>query len=333
MLLSRFAATALPNLLSPPYERQGELTAWTAGAWILRRHSNFCPKCLSQDGRWRLEWKLPCSFACLDHRVYLRNCCPRCGRVQSGLCWGWDSRVCQLRWRAPVSSSTSPSSHPDGDRTMVCRGRLDQDTTVPLADARALEGQKRLLRWLYGTPEESARETEFATLTTLAAQSLTPDMLLRAQTELQAVLRFTDTDADTAWPRGEPELSPLWADPLRMAGAAHVAQRLSAHEFRPERSVQWLTLKQPRFGDPLAHLIDHGHQLYGTSLVFGPFHHDTAHMREALRTGLVSLPYQGPSYINSLSPYRLHPDARSMKRPNTNSTIHENLPWSERYGS
>ncbi|MCX4824773.1 hypothetical protein OG883_45995 [Streptomyces sp. NBC_01142] len=160
-----------------------------------------------------------------------------------------------------------------------------------------------------------ARETEFASLTAIAAQRLAPDMLSRAQAELRPVLHFTDTD--TGWPQGEPELSPLWADPLRMAGAAHVAQRLSTHEFRPQRSVQWLKLKQPRFGDPFTHLMDHGHQLYGTSLVFGPFHHDTAHMREALRVDLVSLPYQGPAYINSRSPYRLHPTAGSVDRPNS----------------
>ncbi|MFE2972359.1 hypothetical protein ACFXKC_54240 [Streptomyces sp. NPDC059340] len=117
-------------------------------------------------------------------------------------------------------------------------------------------------------------------------------MLSRAQAELRPVRRFADTDI--GWPHGEPELSSLWADPLRMAGAAHVAQRLSTYEFRPERSVRWLKVKQPRFGDPFAHLMDHGNQLYGTSLVFGPFHHDTAHMREALRTDLVSLPYRAP---------------------------------------
>ncbi|MBO0512972.1 TniQ family protein [Streptomyces beijiangensis] len=312
MLLSRFAATALPNLPPPPFRHGGDLTAWAAGAWVLRRHSNFCPKCLARDGQWRLDWKLPWSFVCLDHRVYLRNSCPRCKRVQSGLSWGRDSRVCPLRWRQSVPSLDRSTPHPEGDNATVCRGRLDQDETVPLADRHALQGQKRLLRWLYGTPEESAQETEFASLTAIAAQRLAPDMLSRAQAELRPVLHFEYNDA--GWPQGEPELSPLWTDPLRMAGAAHVAQRLSAHGYRPQRTVQWLKLKQPLFGDPFAHLMDHGHQLYGTSLVFGPFHHDTAHVREALRTGLVSLPYQGPAYINSRSPHRLHPVAGSEDR-------------------
>ncbi|MCX4824774.1 TniQ family protein [Streptomyces sp. NBC_01142] len=116
MLLSRFAATALPNLPSPPFQHRGDLTAWVVGAWVLRRHSNFCPKCLARDGQWRLEWKLPWSFVCLDHRVYLRNCCPRCKRVQSGLSWGWDSRVCRLRWRASAPSLTSRIPHPASGR-------------------------------------------------------------------------------------------------------------------------------------------------------------------------------------------------------------------------
>ncbi|WP_405842598.1 TniQ family protein [Streptomyces sp. NBC_01518] len=326
MLLSRFAATALPNIPSAPYRRPGELTAWSAGAWALRRHSNFCPKCLAQDGQWRLEWKLPWSFACLDHRVYLRTCCPRCKRVQSGLCWGWDSRACRPRRRAPNAPLLNPARHPEDGAATVCRGRLDQDVTVPVADVRALEGQKRLLRWLYGTPQESARETEFASLTALAVQRLTPDMLFKAQEPLRLVRLFDDTD--TAWPGVEPELAPelapLWTDPLRMAGAAHVAQRLSTHGFHPERSVQFLKVKQPRFGDPFAHLMDYGRQLYGTSLVFGPFCHDTAHLREALRTDFVSLPYQGPAYVNALSPYRLHPEARSRDQPHSS----DSFPWS-----
>ncbi|MEU8960516.1 TniQ family protein [Streptomyces sp. NPDC048491] len=36
-----------------------------------------CPRCLARNGRWRLEWRLPWSFACLDHVIYLCNRCPR----------------------------------------------------------------------------------------------------------------------------------------------------------------------------------------------------------------------------------------------------------------
>ncbi|MGA5275448.1 TniQ family protein [Streptomyces cellulosae] len=314
MLLSRFAATALPNLPLPPYKRQSAFTGWSMGAWVLRRHSNFCPKCLAGAGRWRLEWKLPWSFACLDHMVYLRETCPRCERVQSGVCWGWDSRVCQLRRPATQLEAPFPARipHSGPGQAVACRGRLDQAEAIPITDIRALKGQRRLLRWLYGTPDGSSREREFASLTALAAQRLTPGMLQGAQAELRHVSPFGDTDTDTGWPQGEPELSQLWADPLRMAGAARVAQRLSTKEFHPARAAQWLVLKQPRSGDRFAHLMAHGRLLSGTSLVYGPFNHATAHMHEALRAGLVALPRQAPAYVSTLSTYRVTPTPRSM---------------------
>ncbi|MEV7089559.1 TniQ family protein [Streptomyces sp. NPDC093085] len=312
MLLSRFTATALPNLPRPPYGRPGALMSWAAGAWALRRHSNFCPRCLARDGRWRLEWKLPWSFACLEHVIYLCNRCPRCGRVQSGLCWGRDSRECRLTRPASDAAASLRDGLPlRNGPNAVCRGRLDEAAVVPVTDARAVEGQERLMRWLYGAADESAREEEFGPLTALAAQCLSPEMLRRAQPELRPVLPL---DGD-AWPRTQPELSPLWTDPLWMAAAAHVAQRLSATRYRPERSVLWLNLRQPCPAHPWKRLYWRNPALHGTALVFGAFHHDTEHMREALRTGLVALPYQGPAYINTLSPYRVHPAAGSKVLP------------------
>ncbi|MFJ4617362.1 TniQ family protein [Streptomyces sp. NPDC088812] len=319
ILLSRFAATALPNLPLPPYKRPSALTGWSMGAWVLRRHSNFCPKCLARDGRWRLEWKLPWSFACLDHMVYLRETCPQCERVQSGLCWGWDSRVCQLRRPATQLEAPFPARipHSGPGQAVVCRGRLDRAEVIRITDIRALKGQRRLLRWLYGTPEKSSREREFASLTALAAQRLTPGMLEGAQAELRDVRLFDDTDTDTGWPQAEPELSQMWAAPLRMAGAARVAQRLTTKDYHPARAAQWLVLKQPRSGARFARLADRGRQLSGTSLVYGPFHHPTEHMHEALRVGLVSLPRDGPAYISTLSTYRVPPTPRSMTGANT----------------
>ncbi|MFE5118394.1 hypothetical protein [Streptomyces sp. NPDC056669] len=157
----------------------------------------------------------------------------------------------------------------------VCRGRLDEAAAVPVTDTRAVEGQERLMRWRYGAADESAREDEFASLTALAAQCLTPEMLRRAQPELRPVLPL---DGDP-WPRTQPELSPLWTDPLWMAAAAHVAQRLSATRYRPERSVLWLNLHQPGPEHPWKRLYWRNPALHGTALVFGPFHHDTEHIR------------------------------------------------------
>ncbi|MFD0064149.1 TniQ family protein [Streptomyces sp. NPDC056690] len=171
MLLSRFTATALANLPRPPYT-QRVLPTWSTGAWVLRHHANFCPLCLGRNGRWRLEWKLPWSFARLDHMVYLRNLCPRCGRVQSGLSWGWDSRVCRLM-KPPLNTLAEIRAGGPlrkGGRNSVFGGRLDEATTVPVTDTAAVGGQKRLIRWLYGTSDEAAQEREFASLVALAAR-------------------------------------------------------------------------------------------------------------------------------------------------------------------
>ncbi|MFI7392049.1 TniQ family protein [Streptomyces tendae] len=302
MLLSRFTATALPNLPRAPYGAPGKLTAWTVGAWVLRQHSNFCPNCVAENGRWRLEWKLPWSFACLDHLVYLRNSCPRCKLPQRGPGWGQDSRTCRLRISAP--DLQHPDHAPYGASPPgLCGARLDQDGAIPVTDSRVLTAQQRLMRWLYETVEDSARETEFASLTALAAQRLTPAMLRGAGEELHSAICADDDSSEPQ--RRPPELSPVWADPLRMAGAARAAQRLTASGYRPELAIDWLTSTQTPTDSRF--VLTPGQHLYGTSLVFGPFHHDTAHMRTALQADFVSLPYQGPAYINSLSPYRVHP--------------------------
>jgi hypothetical protein len=40
--------------------------------------SQFCPRCLRDDGAWRLRWQLGCSMVCVTHEVLLRLRCPQC---------------------------------------------------------------------------------------------------------------------------------------------------------------------------------------------------------------------------------------------------------------
>jgi hypothetical protein len=48
--------------------------------WAYLNGSHFCPACLSEGGGvWLLAWKLPWSFACVEHRALLVDTCPRCG--------------------------------------------------------------------------------------------------------------------------------------------------------------------------------------------------------------------------------------------------------------
>lgn len=45
--------------------------------------SRFCPHCLATtSGRWKLAWRLPWTFACVQHHCLLATLCPTCGRIQ-----------------------------------------------------------------------------------------------------------------------------------------------------------------------------------------------------------------------------------------------------------
>lgn len=49
-------------------------------SWAYFNGSHFCPACLSErPGAWRLDWKLPWSFACTRHGMLLLDICPMCG--------------------------------------------------------------------------------------------------------------------------------------------------------------------------------------------------------------------------------------------------------------
>ena len=50
------------------------------GTWAYFVGSHACPSCLAHDGVWRLRWKVPWSFACVEHRRLLADTCPGCGR-------------------------------------------------------------------------------------------------------------------------------------------------------------------------------------------------------------------------------------------------------------
>ena len=50
------------------------------GAWAYFVGSHVCPLCIASDGVWRLRWKVPWSFACVEHGRMLADTCPGCGR-------------------------------------------------------------------------------------------------------------------------------------------------------------------------------------------------------------------------------------------------------------
>jgi hypothetical protein len=73
MLLFRYANALIPS----------EFFVWpTLGQhWIYLKGSHFCPLCLKEsEGVWLSDWKLPWSFVCARHKVFLIDECPKCGR-------------------------------------------------------------------------------------------------------------------------------------------------------------------------------------------------------------------------------------------------------------
>ncbi|WP_200308889.1 TniQ family protein [Streptomyces adelaidensis] len=57
----------------------GALSLWIKGAWVHGSLARWCPYCVRANGRrWPLRWKLPWSFACVKHRVFLVSECQAC---------------------------------------------------------------------------------------------------------------------------------------------------------------------------------------------------------------------------------------------------------------
>ncbi|MFC9839935.1 TniQ family protein [Rhodococcus sp. NPDC127530] len=51
--------------------------------WGRGRRSRYCPDCLAESGgRWQLQWRLGCVFACTEHHRLLADTCPRCESFQ-----------------------------------------------------------------------------------------------------------------------------------------------------------------------------------------------------------------------------------------------------------
>jgi hypothetical protein len=88
MLLSRYAGRAFElSALQAPAALARAAQAHEVLIWS----SRFCPRCLRQDGAWRVRWQLAWSVACPTHRVLLHRVCPRCGLVPAiGKRWSRD---------------------------------------------------------------------------------------------------------------------------------------------------------------------------------------------------------------------------------------------------
>ncbi|WP_075836191.1 MULTISPECIES: TniQ family protein [unclassified Rhodococcus (in: high G+C Gram-positive bacteria)] len=134
MTLSRYDGVALSL-----NGRKGRAAAGLP--WGRGRRSRYCPDCLAESGgRWQLQWRLGCVFACTEHHCLLADTCPRCASVQR----------CSRPLREVVPSP-GRCAHRSADTTRP-RGliRCDADlTSAPVMRLRpdhpAIRAQQRVL--------------------------------------------------------------------------------------------------------------------------------------------------------------------------------------------
>lgn len=79
MTLSRYHPTAL-DLHGLDPDRPTSMRTVLRRQWLHIAGSRYCPECLRAGRHWQTAWKLPWTFACTTHRVWLHDICPDCER-------------------------------------------------------------------------------------------------------------------------------------------------------------------------------------------------------------------------------------------------------------
>ncbi|MFG3304676.1 TniQ family protein [Streptomyces wuyuanensis] len=179
MTLARYAGNALPHL--PFFSSDGvAVQQWHKGAWIHHSQARWCPKCLRDNTsrRWLLRWKLPWSFACVAHGVYLVTECQAC----------WD--IVRFRHDAPPARScenwtdegewTNDLGQPCGFPLIMCR-------PVSVSDDSVLTLQTCVNAWLDGSPTHEDRQ--LVALAAVLIPLVSPSMVRRADPLLLYALR------------------------------------------------------------------------------------------------------------------------------------------------
>lgn len=120
MLLTRYDG-ACCDLSGLDPASPGTSSRAALGTWAYFVGSHACPSCLAEDRVWRLRWKLPWSFACVDHGTLLVDTCPACHR-----------RISTGR-RDGRSSPAFPSIVPN---PIACRNALPKGSALPGRSSR-----------------------------------------------------------------------------------------------------------------------------------------------------------------------------------------------------
>jgi len=211
MTLARYAGNALPHL--PLLASDGvAVQQWNKGAWLHRSRARWCPKCLrsGSSSRWLLRWKLPWSFACVDHAVYMVTECQSC----------WDA--VDFRHDAPPQRNCDNMTD-EGEWTYdlkePCGHPLNMCQPVPVSDTSVLALQERVNSWLDGTPTHDDRQ--LVALAAVLIPLLSPSMVRRGDPLLRYAVRSPRGTAQHKRNGKRP-----WTDSLRVAAAVYAADRL-----------------------------------------------------------------------------------------------------------
>ena len=142
--------------------------------WGRALRQRFCPRCLSRTGgRWSLDWRLPWITICSEHRCFLVNNCPECGRgFQTAPGWAdsprgpQPTRCCCGNDLRDAATDVLAANHAAIAVHETLRELLTQDTVntgiycaKPVSGAQVLTDVHRLAVGLFrtATPETLVR--------------------------------------------------------------------------------------------------------------------------------------------------------------------------------
>lgn len=267
MTLARYAGTALPHMPPLPWTDGTAFKQWRTSAWFSDHWARWCTQCLREnDSRWLLQWLLPWTFACLKHRAFLAAECIRClSPVYFGRHFALDYCL------AGGEARLNPYGYAE-----ACDFWVRMHRPLPVTNDSVIRYQERVNAWLDGNPSSSDRE--FVSLTAVLVMLVTPIMLQRRGEDPAILCGLRSSGrAGLIRERG------IWADPLRVAAAASVADRLLqrygaspievARYIEGMRCVDW----QPRYE------LDVMAWAYGSAL------RPNAYIEELARLGVISI--------------------------------------------
>lgn len=167
--VARAAFSATPGVLEDMFLSRYEdvyggawrtdgLRKFALAEWLHVGASPVCPGCLGEgSGYWRLSWRVPFVFMCLEHRTLLSDACPACGSPHGSggrdgsagprfVDFSGDTRACM--------NPADGVAQPDRARAKLpCAHDLTSIAPVPLDVDAALDAQRLILAVLNAQEE------------------------------------------------------------------------------------------------------------------------------------------------------------------------------------